>query len=56
VERAEWERRLQNPTTQAGKYSSAADSAKELYEYYSYRADQMGKNASHYENLAAAAR
>lgn len=56
MEKAEWQRRIQNPTSLAGKYPSPADSARNLFDYYSYRADQMGKNASHYENLVAGAR
>jgi cell shape-determining protein MreC len=52
AEKAEWERRSQNVTGAAAKYPRPVDSAKNLYEYYAYEAQQMSQEAAHYENQA----
>jgi hypothetical protein len=53
-EKAEWDRRQQmDPYGPAVKIPSPADSARRLYESYSYEADHNGDLANHYDQLAA---
>jgi hypothetical protein len=54
-EKQEWKRRNQNVTGPAAKYPRPVDSSKNRYEYFTYEAGQMNKQAAHYENLAAGA-
>jgi spore coat polysaccharide biosynthesis protein SpsF (cytidylyltransferase family) len=51
-EEQEWVRRSQYTVGVAQKYPRPADSAKNLYDYYAYEADQNGKLAARYEDLA----
>jgi hypothetical protein len=51
-EKQEWDRRSQNTVGVAAKYPKPADSARNLYQYYAYEADQKGKLAARYEDLA----
>ena len=51
-EKAEWIRRNQNNVSIYAKYPRPSDSAKNLYEYYEYKADHSGKLARQYENAA----
>jgi hypothetical protein len=51
-EEQEWVRRSQYTVGVAQKYPRPADSAKNLYDYYAYEADQNGKLAAQYEKLA----
>jgi hypothetical protein len=51
-EEQEWVRRSQYTVGVAQKYPRPADSAKNLYDYYAYKADQNGKLAARYEDLA----
>jgi hypothetical protein len=55
TEKEEWARRSQNVSGLAAKYPRPVDSSKNRYEYFSYEADQMGEQSSHYARLAAAA-
>jgi hypothetical protein len=48
----EWERRSQNVVGPAAKYPRPVDSAKNLYEYYDYDADQAGVLEAKYEHLS----
>jgi len=50
----EWERRSQNIVGSAAKYPRPVDSARNLYEYYSYEAGQAGVQQAQYEHLAEA--
>jgi hypothetical protein len=50
-EKQEWERRSVNVSGPAAKFPRPVDSAKNLYEYYSYEADRAGSLASHYRQL-----
>ncbi len=54
TEKAEWERRSQNVTGPAAKYPRPVDSAKNLYEYYAYEAQQMNHEAAYYESQETA--
>jgi hypothetical protein len=54
AEKAEWERRSQNVTGPAEKYPRPVDSAKNLYEYYAYEAQQMSQEVAYYEKQGAA--
>jgi hypothetical protein len=51
-EKKEWERRSQNVVGPAAKYPRPVDSARNLYEYYDYEADQAGILQAQYERLA----
>lgn len=51
-EKQEWNRRRQVAVGVALKYPSPADSARNLYQYYVYEADQAKALAFHYEGLA----
>lgn len=50
----EWERRSQNIVGSAAKYPRPVDSARNLYQYYSYEAEQAGVLQAGYERLASA--
>jgi hypothetical protein len=54
-EKKEWERRSQNVVGPAAKYPRPVDSARNLYEYYDYEADQAGVLQAQYQRLAASA-
>lgn len=51
-EKVEWDRRKQATLALGKKYPSSADSARNLYDYYSYKADQMASSAAVYEARA----
>ena len=53
VEKAEWVRRSQNVTGPQQKYPRPVDSAKNLYEYYAYEAQQASQEVAYYDNLGA---
>jgi hypothetical protein len=50
AEKLVWDARAQNAS--GNKYPRPVDSARYLYEYYSYDADRTGKLADHYEQLS----
>lgn len=50
-EKAEWVRRSQNVTGPQQKYPRPVDSAKNLYEYYAYEAQQASQEVAYYDNL-----
>jgi len=52
-EKKEWERRSQNVTSAAAKYPRPVDSARNLYEYYMYKATQAGTLEARYSHLAS---
>jgi hypothetical protein len=52
-EKQEWDRRSQNVMSIAAKYPRPVDSARNLYEYYSYKASEAGALAAKYSQLAA---
>jgi len=52
-EKQEWDRRSQNIMSIAAKYPRPVDSARNLYEYYAYKASEAGALASKYSQLAA---
>ncbi len=52
-EKQEWARRSQNITSVAAKYPRPVDSARNLYEYYIYKASEEGTLAVKYSRLAA---
>jgi len=54
-EKKEWERRSQNVVGPAAKYPRPVDSARNLYEYYDYEADQAGVLQAQYQRLAESA-
>jgi len=54
-EKQEWERSGQDVTGSVGKYPRPVDSSRNRYEYLTYKADQMDKEAAHYESLSATA-
>jgi hypothetical protein len=54
-EKLEWDRRSQNTTSLYAKYPSPADSARNLYQYYAYKASEAGALAAKYSQLAAPA-
>jgi hypothetical protein len=51
-EKAEWARRSQNIMVVAAKYPRPVDSARNLYEYYTYKATEAGQLAAKYEQKA----
>jgi hypothetical protein len=51
-EKKEWERRSQNITSIAAKYPRPVDSARNLYEYYMYKASEAGSLEAKYSHLA----
>ena len=52
-EKKEWERRSQNVMGVAAKYPRPVDSARNLYEYYMYKAAEAGALEAKYSRLAA---
>jgi hypothetical protein len=55
AEKVEWDRRSQNAGGPAAKYPRPADSSRNRYEYFTYEAQQMNQQATHYETLSASA-
>jgi hypothetical protein len=51
-EKKEWERRSQNIMSVAAKYPRPVDSARNLYEYYMYKAAEAGTLEAKYSRLA----
>jgi hypothetical protein len=51
-EKKEWERRSQNITGVLAKYPRPVDSARNLYEYYMYKASETGTLEAKYSRLA----
>jgi len=54
AEKAEWVRRSQNVTGPQQKYPRPVDSAKNLYEYYAYEAQQASQEVAYYESQGTA--
>lgn len=54
-EKQEWVRRSQNIVGVAAKYPRPVDSARNLYEYYMYKASEAGALSLKYNQLAATA-
>ena len=52
VEKQEWDRRSTITVGPAAKYPKPADSARNLYQYYSAKADEMATRAADYEHRA----
>jgi hypothetical protein len=52
-EKKEWERRSKNVSGAFGKYPRPVDSARNLYEYYMYKASEAGALEAKYSQLAA---
>ncbi|MGO9775264.1 MAG: hypothetical protein ACLPM3_01600 [Terracidiphilus sp.] len=52
-EKKEWERRSQNITGSFAKYPRPVDSARNLYEYYMYKASKAETLQAKYSQLAA---
>jgi hypothetical protein len=52
-EKLEWDRRSQNIMSVAAKYPRPVDSARNLYEYYMYKASEAGTLEAKYNRLAA---
>ncbi len=52
-EKKEWERRSQNVQGVAAKYPRPSDSARNLYEYYMYKASESTSLEANYDQLAA---
>jgi len=52
-EKKEWERRSQNVMSVAAKYPRPVDSARNLYEYYMYKASEAGTLEAKYSHMAA---
>jgi hypothetical protein len=55
-EKQEMDRRSANVTSIAAKYPRPVDSSRNRYEYFTYKAQEMGQKATHYESLVADAR
>ena len=52
-EKKEWDRLVGNITSVAAKYPRPVDSARNLYEYYMYKAAEAGSLEAKYSRLAA---
>ena len=52
-EKKEWDQRSQNVVSVAAKYPRPVDSARNLYEYYMYKASKAGTLEAKYIRLAA---
>jgi hypothetical protein len=52
-EKVEWDRRSQNVMGVAAKYPRPVDSARNLYEYYMYKAGEAGTLEAKYDRLAS---
>jgi hypothetical protein len=48
-------RRSMNVSLPAAKYPTPLDSSRNRYEYFDYEAQQMSRQAAHYESLSASA-
>ena len=55
-EKQELDRRSTNVTSISAKYPRPVDSSRNRYEYFTYKAQEMGQKAAHYESLSASAR
>jgi hypothetical protein len=55
-EKQEWERRSANVTGLAAKYPRPVDSSKNRYEYFTYKAQEMDRQAARFETESASAR
>lgn len=53
AEKEEWQRRSQNVSGPAAKYPRPVDSSRSRYEYFTYEAQGMQRQAAHYDDLAA---
>jgi hypothetical protein len=53
AEKKEWERRSKNITGVLAKYPRPVDSARNLYEYYMYKASEAGTLEAKYHQMAA---
>jgi hypothetical protein len=53
AEKEEWQRRSQNVSGPAAKYPRPVDSSRNRYEYFSCEAQEMQRQAAHYDDLAA---
>ena len=53
-EKIEWERRAANVSGPAAKYPRPVDSSRNRYEYFTAEAQEMDRQASHFENLSTA--
>jgi hypothetical protein len=51
AEKQEWERRSQNVMAIAAKYPRPVDSARNLYEYYAFKASEAGTLEAKYQQL-----
>jgi hypothetical protein len=51
----DWALRIQITTGIAQKYPRPVDSSRNRYEYFTYEAGKMGRQAAHYESLSAGA-
>jgi hypothetical protein len=51
-EKREWDRRSQNAVGVAAKYPRPVDSARNLYEYYMYKASEAGSLTAKYAQLS----
>jgi hypothetical protein len=54
-EKQEWDRRSQNVMVVAARYPRPVDSARNLYEYYMYKASQAGALSGKYSQLTTGA-
>ena len=52
-EKTEWDQTWRNPAGTQAKYPRPADSARNLYEYYMYKASQAGALEAKYSRLAS---
>jgi len=55
ADKDEWIRRSANVSGPSAKYPRPVDSSKNRYEYFSYEAQEMDRQAVHYEGLSASA-
>jgi hypothetical protein len=51
-EKTEWQRRSQNIVSINAKYPRPVDSARNLYEYYVYKASEAGAMSAKYDQMA----
>lgn len=52
-EKKEWERRAANVSGPAAKYPRPVDSSRNRYEYFTAEAQEMDRQAAHFESLSA---
>jgi len=50
-----WALRSMNVSLEAAKYPRPADSSRNRYEYFTYEAQKMSRQAAHFESLSASA-